>query len=199
MAYNAEEVLELLDDLDSNYSDDDFDGYIDDEDEEVQERRSRVGELGEGLASAAMDNDSMDWSGVESDINRGDGASMDGNTAGEGDVMVMELRVRVRVMELRERVKAETRDTERIKIHKVMVNREVRRTTMYRQVAEMEVALLESCLTWLGKIQLNTTASSFPTASLTESWRRPTDTESSTYKRTRTILTGTPDQGHMTS
>ncbi len=42
MAYNAAEVLELLDDLDSNYSDDDFDGYIDDKDEEVQER-STVG------------------------------------------------------------------------------------------------------------------------------------------------------------
>ncbi len=121
MAYNAE-VLELLDDLDSNYSDDDFDGYIDDEDEEVQERRRVI-------------QTELAWTGIQ-----------------QVRVMVMKLtvRVRVRVMELRERVKAETRDMERMKIHKVMVimvNREVRRTTMDRQVAEMEVALLESCLT----------------------------------------------------
>ena len=43
-----EKLLQILDDLKSDYSDDEFDGYIDN-DEEIQERMTRVGEIGSGL------------------------------------------------------------------------------------------------------------------------------------------------------
>ena len=44
------QLLLIIDDLESDYSDDDFDGYIDD-DEKIQERMTRVGEIGSGLGT----------------------------------------------------------------------------------------------------------------------------------------------------
>ena len=48
---DPEQLLQIIDDLESDYSDDDFDGYIDDDDEEIQERMTRVGEIGSSLGT----------------------------------------------------------------------------------------------------------------------------------------------------
>ena len=35
LSSDPEQLLQIIDDLESDYSDDDFDGYIDDDDEEI--------------------------------------------------------------------------------------------------------------------------------------------------------------------
>ena len=50
LSADPEQLLQFMDELDSDYSDDDdFDGYIDNDDEEIQERMTREGEIGSGL------------------------------------------------------------------------------------------------------------------------------------------------------
>ena len=50
LSADPEQLLQFMDELDSDYSDDDdFDGYIDNDDEEIQERMTREGEIGGGL------------------------------------------------------------------------------------------------------------------------------------------------------
>ena len=50
LSSDPEQLLQIIDDLESDYSDDDFDGYNDD-DEEIQERMTRVGEIGSSLGT----------------------------------------------------------------------------------------------------------------------------------------------------
>ena len=49
LSSDPEQLPWVIDHLESDYSDDDFDGYIDGDDEEIQERR--VGEIGSGLGT----------------------------------------------------------------------------------------------------------------------------------------------------
>ena len=53
LSSDPEQLLQIIDDLESDYSDDDFNGYIDDDDddEEIQERMTRVGEIGSSLGT----------------------------------------------------------------------------------------------------------------------------------------------------
>jgi len=48
---DPEQWLQIIDDLESDCSGDDFDVYIDNDDEEIQERMTRVGEIGSGLGT----------------------------------------------------------------------------------------------------------------------------------------------------
>ena len=50
LSADPEQLLQFMNELDSDHSDDDdFDGYIDDDDEEIQERITREGGIGSGL------------------------------------------------------------------------------------------------------------------------------------------------------
>ena len=51
LSSDPEQLLQVMDDLESDYSDDDFDGYVDDDDDddEIQERMTRACEIGGGL------------------------------------------------------------------------------------------------------------------------------------------------------
>ena len=78
LSSDPEQLLQIIDDLESDYSDDDFDGYIDDDDEEIQERMTRVGEIGSGLGTDWGAGDGME--GLSGGIAIG-GSSDDGNTS----------------------------------------------------------------------------------------------------------------------
>ena len=57
---DPEKLLQIFDDLESDYSDDECDGYIDNDDEEIQERMTRVGEVGSGLENGETGEGSED-------------------------------------------------------------------------------------------------------------------------------------------
>ena len=78
LSSDPEQLLQIIDDLESDYSDDDFDGYIDDDDEEIQERMTRIGEIGSGLGTDWGAGDEME--GLSGGIAIG-GSSDDGNTS----------------------------------------------------------------------------------------------------------------------
>ena len=77
LSSDPEQLLQIIDDLESDYSDDDFDGYNDDN-EEIQERMTRVGEIGSGLGTDWGAGDGME--GLSGGIAIG-GSSDDGNTS----------------------------------------------------------------------------------------------------------------------
>ena len=61
LSSDPEQLLQIIDDLESDYSDNDFDGYIDDDDdEEIQERMTRVGEIGSSLGTDWSAGDGME-------------------------------------------------------------------------------------------------------------------------------------------
>jgi len=88
----------------SDYSDDEFDGYIDNDDEEIQERMTRVGEIGSGLedgetgegredlvnvsgenAVGGSSEDADGSIGMEVDLRGSGSGSGDGSDSGAGD------------------------------------------------------------------------------------------------------------------
>ena len=101
---DPEKLLQIFDDLESDYSDDEFDGYIDNDDEEIQERMTRVGEIGSyledgergegredlvnvsgGNAVGGSSEDADGSIGMEVDL-RGSGSGSDnGSDSGAGD------------------------------------------------------------------------------------------------------------------
>jgi len=100
---DPEKLLQIFDNLESDYSDDEFDGYIDD-DEEIQERMTRVGEIGSGLedgetgegredlvnvsggnAVGGSSEDADGSIGMEVDLRGSGSGSDDGSDSGAGD------------------------------------------------------------------------------------------------------------------
>ena len=65
----------------SDYSDDDFDGYIDDDDEGIQERMTKVGGIGSGLGTDWCAGDGMEGLVSVSGGNAIGGSSDDGNAS----------------------------------------------------------------------------------------------------------------------
>ena len=82
LSSDPEQLLQIINDLESDYSDDDFDGYIDDDDEEIQERMTRVGEIGSGLGT--------DWGagdGMEGLVSVSGGNAI-GRSSNDGDTSI---------------------------------------------------------------------------------------------------------------
>ena len=102
---DPEKLLQIFDDLESDYSDDEFDGYIDNDDEEIQERMTRVGEIGSGLedgetgegredlvnvsggnAVGSSSEDADGSIGMEVDLRGSGSGSDDGSDSGDGNL-----------------------------------------------------------------------------------------------------------------
>ena len=90
LSSDPEQLLQIIDDLESDYSDDDFDGYVDDDDEEIQERMTRVGEIGNGLGT--------DWGAgerIEGLVSVNGGNAMSGSSDDDGNASIgMEVELR---------------------------------------------------------------------------------------------------------
>ena len=83
LSSDPEQLLQIIDDLESDYSDDDFDGYIDDDDEEIQKRMTRVGEIGSRLGT--------DWGageGMEGLVSVSRGNAIGGSSDDDGNASI---------------------------------------------------------------------------------------------------------------
>ena len=87
LSFDPEQLLQIIDGLES---DDNFDGYIDDDDEEIQESMTRVGEIGSGLGT--------DWGageGMEGLVSVSRGNAIGGSSDDDGNASIgMEVELR---------------------------------------------------------------------------------------------------------
>ena len=81
--YLSSDPEQLLQHLESGYSEDDFDGYIDGDDKEIQERMTGVGEIGSGLRT--------DWGavrGMKGLVSVSRGNAIDGSSDDDGNASI---------------------------------------------------------------------------------------------------------------